>query len=148
MRLSAVVLLLLSAPAVAVTCDQSAATAPLPIRTTLVAPFSAELSGAPLTQGASGGLLVAPRDESLAVDVVLQRLRASACAALASTSTDGFDGYQKKTAFDNTPWRYESKPGERFSAEEFDAWMKSRGVRVAKGRAADAAQPVGEKVGE
>jgi hypothetical protein len=141
MRLIPLLLLLAgSGSAAAFTCDQSALSNPLPIRSTLLAPFAAELSGAPLTQGASAGLLAQPRDEALAVDVVLLRLRSQACAAQGQASADGFDGYQKKTEFDNTPWRYEGKPGQRFSAEEFDAWMKSRGVRVAKGRPVDAAE--------
>ncbi|MDZ4116370.1 MAG: hypothetical protein U1C54_10185 [Xanthomonadaceae bacterium] len=45
--------------------------------------------------------------------------------------------YVPKTAYDNSPYRFNA--GARFTAEEFDAWMKSRGIRVAKGKpAADA----------
>ncbi len=134
--LVAAVLMTGSTFAAAFSCDQSVAGSPLPIRSTLVAPFAAELTGAPLTQGATGGLLAQRRDESLAVDVVLMRLRGQACLAQAAAGGDSYAGYQKKTEFDNTPWRYEGKPGQRFSAAEFDAWMKSRGVRVAKGRPA------------
>ncbi len=141
MRTLALLLLAAVAPASAFTCDQAAINTPLPVRTTLVAPFAPELGGAPLQQGATDGLLSVARDESLAIDVVLLRLRKDACLAQAAASSDSFAGYQKKTEFDNTPWRYESKPGERFSAEEFDAWMKSRGVRVARGKPADGGVP-------
>jgi rare lipoprotein A len=48
-------------------------------------------------------------------------------------------GYQPKTAFDNTPYRFDmSQNGRRMTAEEFDAWMKSRGIRVATGKPATA----------
>jgi len=148
MRLAVVLMLMATTPVAAFTCDQSAIHSPLPIRTTLVAPFAPELQGAPLTQGASSGLLAGRRDESLAIDTVLLRLRTDACLAQAGASSDSYAGYAKKTEFDNTPWRFEGKPGQRFSAEEFDAWMKSRGVRVAKGRAVDPAAEASGKVSE
>ncbi|MFA5683621.1 MAG: hypothetical protein WCZ65_10600 [Lysobacteraceae bacterium] len=145
-------LLLLSAvvqPVWAVSCDAPAA--PLPVRNTVLAPFATEVPGLPGRLGASSGLLAGERDETLSVDMVLLRLGREACLAkldadVGGQSGDAFAGYQKKTEHDNTPWRYESKPGQRFSAQEFDAWMKSRGVRVAKGRseATTAAQTVGE----
>jgi hypothetical protein len=52
--------------------------------------------------------------------------------------------YKPKTEFDNTPWRFDmSQNGKRMTAEEFDAWMKAKGVRVAKGApVAPAAVPV------
>ena len=50
--------------------------------------------------------------------------------------------YQPKTAHDNTPWRFDmSQNGKRMTADEFDAWMKSRGVRVVKAPGAPAAAP-------
>lgn len=51
--------------------------------------------------------------------------------------------YVPKTAYDNSPYRFNA--GKRFTAAEFDAWMKSRGIRVAKGNpaaGADAAAAV------
>src|SRR3546814_3652427 len=42
--------------------------------------------------------------------------------------------YVPKTAYDNSPYRFNA--GKRFTAAEFDAWMKSRGIRVAKGNPA------------
>ncbi|MFT3805986.1 hypothetical protein [Arenimonas sp.] len=48
--------------------------------------------------------------------------------------------YVPKTQFDNTPWRFDmNQNGKRMTAEEFDAWMKAKGIRVAKGKPADAA---------
>jgi hypothetical protein len=45
--------------------------------------------------------------------------------------------YKPKTKFDNTPWRFDmNQNGKRMTAEEFDAWMKARGVRVATGKPA------------
>ena len=44
--------------------------------------------------------------------------------------------YKPKTEFDNTPWRFNmSQNGKQMTADEFSAWMKARGVRVAKGAA-------------
>ena len=48
--------------------------------------------------------------------------------------------YQKRTEFDNTPWRFDmNQNGRRMTAEEFDAWMKAKGIRVATGKPAAAA---------
>ena len=42
--------------------------------------------------------------------------------------------YQKRTEFDNTPWRFNMEQnGRRMTADEFTAWMEARGVRVARG---------------
>ncbi len=46
------------------------------------------------------------------------------------------DEYKPKTQFDNTPYRFNMhQNGKKMTADEFDAWMKSRGFRVAKGKA-------------
>ena len=58
--------------------------------------------------------------------------------------------YQPKTEHDNSPWRFDmSQNGRRMTADEFDAWMKAKGIRVATGKpgaatatAAPAAVPV------
>lgn len=56
--------------------------------------------------------------------------------------------YKPKTQFDNTPYRFNMhQNGKKMTAEEFDAWMKSRGIRVAKGApAGGAAAPAGTQV--
>ena len=46
---------------------------------------------------------------------------------------DEFAGYVPKTRFDNTPYRFSMDSSKKFTAEEFDAWMKKRGVRIATG---------------
>lgn len=50
----------------------------------------------------------------------------------APTGVDPAAGYQKKTEFDNTPYRFNAEKG--FTAAEFDAWMASRGIRIATGK--------------
>jgi len=43
--------------------------------------------------------------------------------------------YVPKTKDDNTPWRFDmNQNGKRMTSVEFDAWMKAKGIRVAKGR--------------
>lgn len=68
------------------------------------------------------------------VDQVLARLRAPIPAAGA---------YKPLTKYDNTPWRFDmSQNGRRMTAEEFGAWMKAKGIRVATGK--PAVQPAPE----
>ena len=44
-------------------------------------------------------------------------------------------GYVPKTPYDNTPWRFNMhQNGRRMTAEEFDAWMKAKGIHVASGK--------------
>ena len=39
--------------------------------------------------------------------------------------------YKPQTQWDNTPWRFNmTQNGKHMTADEFDAWMKARGVRV------------------
>ncbi|HEU0152794.1 MAG TPA: hypothetical protein VFQ84_05550 [Arenimonas sp.] len=61
---------------------------------------------------------------------VAAREQAAAPAAPAAAPA-----YQPKTAHDNSPWRFDmSQNGRRMTAEEFDAWMKAKGIRVATGK--------------
>lgn len=46
----------------------------------------------------------------------------------------GKTAYKPKTRHDNTPYRFNMTEGK--SAKDFDAWMKARGIRVAKGKKA------------
>ena len=119
----------------------------LPVQPTMLAPLSPELA-APMHQlGAPNGVLAQAVDEALAVDNVLLRLKVEDCLARVMpapspglpSSTDPA-AYQPKTAFDNTPWRFDmSQNGKRMTADEFTAWMKAKGVRVAKGAGGAAA---------
>lgn len=72
--------------------------------------------------------------EALSLNAVLLRRQLGACGP-----SDGFADYVPKTEHDNTPWRFNADSGRGLSAAEFDAWMKSRGVRVARGRGEQAA---------
>ncbi len=50
--------------------------------------------------------------------------------------------YVPKTKFDNTPWRFDmNQNGKRMTSEEFDAWMKAKGIRVATGKPGVEAPP-------
>lgn len=115
----------------------------LPVQPTLVAPLSPELTAPTHQLGAPTGVLAQAFDEALAVDNVLLRQRLENCLALAKAtpatspalpSSSSPAAYKPQTQYDNTPWRFDmSQNGKRMTAEEFDAWMKARGVRVAKG---------------
>ncbi len=122
----------LAGEAMAISCE-GGATQPLPVRTTPVPPLYSGMLGRPAALAAPRTLLADSRDESLALDVVLMRLRLEACAA---QPTDEFANYVPKTEFDNTPYRFNMDKGKKFTAAEFDAWMKSRGVRVVQARPA------------
>ena len=61
---------------------------------------------------------------------------AAAARPTASAPASGSQGaYVPKTQHDNTPWRFDmNQNGRRMTAEEFDAWMKAKGIRVATGK--------------
>ncbi|WP_231698421.1 hypothetical protein [Arenimonas sp.] len=65
---------------------------------------------------------------------------AAPASARPAAATASNSGYVPKTAHDNTPWRFDmNQNGRRMTAEEFDAWMKAKGIRVATGKPAAAA---------
>lgn len=75
---------------------------------------------------------------------------ATARPGTAAPATAGSQGaYVPKTQHDNTPWRFDmNQNGRRMTAEEFDAWMKAKGIRVATGKpgaSAPAAAPAAAK---
>jgi rare lipoprotein A len=83
----------------------------------------------------SGGLAAAPSQSPVSVQAFLQRIRQPVAAAPAAASAAG--GYVPRTAHDNSPYRFDmTQNGRRMTAEEFDAWMKARGIRVATGKPA------------
>lgn len=130
--------------ALAVACNRNAAGQPVPVRTTPVPPLYSGMLGRPVALATPRMLLAESRDESLALDVVLMRLSLEACA---SQTQDEFAGYVPKTQYDNTPYRFNMDKGKKFTAAEFDAWMKSRGVRVVGARpAATGAAPAASDV--
>ena len=81
----------------------------------------------------SGQLLASPAQAPVSVSAFLQRLRQPVAAPAAAASASS--GYVPRTAHDNSPYRFDmTQNGRRMTAEEFDAWMKARGIRVATGK--------------
>lgn len=81
---------------------------------------------------------------ALTAQFVIDRARRQAAmpASTPAQPSAGVDPntYVPKTQFDNTPWRFDmNQNGKRMTAEEFDAWMKAKGIRVAKGKPAEPA---------
>lgn len=157
MRKMLLVVTCLMAPGLAqaaVDCSSASVPQAAPLRPTVLSPIAAELATPSYQLGTQVSVLGQAYDESQSLDQVLLRLRIEGCqnvakAIPAPSAIDSSDpaAYKPQTEFDNTPWRFDmSQNGKRMTAEEFDAWMKSRGVRVAKGAAksvmpAAAAQP-------
>jgi hypothetical protein len=108
------------------------------VRPTVIAPVAIELAPATTQLGGASGVLTQAFDEALSVDNVLLRIRQDGCRSMANARpagsvVDSADpaAYKPKTEFDNTPWRFNmTQNGKRMTADEFDAWMKSKGVRV------------------
>ena len=75
-----------------------------------------------------------------------QRLRQPASAPASTAAPASSTAYVPKTQHDNSPWRFDmSQNGRRMTAEEFSAWMKAKGIRVATGKpGAQAAAPAAE----
>ena len=129
-----------------------------PVRPTLLAPLAIELAPASTQLGNSASVLGQAFDEALSVDSVLLRIKLDGCRttiahvapAASVLKPDDPAAYKPRTEFDNTPWRFNmTQNGKNMTAEEFDAWMKSRGVRVAKGAApAQVAPAVSPTAGE
>ncbi|CAN5670316.1 hypothetical protein BH23PSE2_BH23PSE2_09510 [soil metagenome] len=131
----------------AVDCATIAASQGQPVRATVLAPVATELAAPSYQLGAHSGVLAHAYDESQSLDQVLLRLRIEGCRTVARatpapasvpTLIDPKDPsvYQPKTEFDNTPWRFDmNQNGKRMTADEFDAWMSARGIRIVGGKA-------------
>jgi hypothetical protein len=107
-----------------------------------LAPIADELSATGVSSGGAGFATLV--DDRITVEEVMARLHRQTCSVIPATASlpkPGDPGaYQPKTANDNTPWRFDmTQNGKRMTADEFDAWMKARGVRVVKGPAKAAA---------
>lgn len=118
-----------------------------PVRPTVLSPLAIELSPATTQLGGASGVLSQAFDEALSVDNVLLRIRQDGCRAVANAPAGGVvdasdpAAYKPKTQFDNTPWRFNmTQNGKRMTADEFDAWMKAKGVRVVGRKDAPAAE--------
>lgn len=147
MRRSLLAFLLLASPLILhaqagnAGCDVAMQQA-IPLRPTAVAPLAIELAPASTQLGNSASVLGQVFDEALSIDSVLLRIKLTGCltasitkpASIAAMSDDPA-AYKPKTEFDNTPWRFDmSQNGKRMTADEFDAWMKARGLRVVGGK--------------
>ena len=147
--MTAILLASLATPGLAQAIDCAATRVQQPLQPTAIAPVASELAMASNQLGAPGGVLSQAFDESQSLDQVLLRIRIESCQNVASTtpapsvvSPDDPAAYKPRTEFDNTPWRFNmSQNGKNMTADEFSAWMKSRGVRVARGAAPAAAAP-------
>ena len=150
MRKTMMMVCCLAAPGLAQAIDCSNTSIPqAPLRPTVLAPIASELATLSYQLGGAGSVLGQAYDESQSVDQVLLRLRIEGCQNVANAmpapsaiNPNDPAAYKPQTAFDNTPWRFDmTQNGKRMTAAEFDAWMKSRGVRVARGAAPVAAPP-------
>lgn len=139
MRTFFVLLATFAAPGIVRAMDCSVA-ASQPLRPAMAAPIASELvSSSPF--GAPSGVLSQAYDEAQSVDQVLLRIRIESCGNVAKAMSapnvlnpDDPAAYKPRTPFDNTPWRFNmNQNGKNMTADEFSAWMKSRGVRVARG---------------
>lgn len=147
MRLASCLLLLAASGAVqaqSINCASVPKT--MPLQASVLAPVASELVSPSEQLSASGGVLALAYDASQSVDQVLLRMNIERCKNVASAMpapsvVDPNDpaAYKPKTQFDNTPWRFNmNQNGKNMTADEFSAWMKSRGVRVARGSGAAA----------
>jgi len=118
---------LLAAPAFAVQdCSVKSVPQPLPLRPTALPPLSAELPNSNRQLGAPDGVLDYASNEAQAVDRVLLRLRLEGCQNVSKAAA-----YVPRTKWDNTPYRFSAGGnGKKFSAADFDAWMKANGIHV------------------
>ena len=140
-------------PGLAQAMDCSSALAQ-PLRPTTLAPIASELVLADTPLGAPSGVLSQGTDASQSLDQVLLRIRIESCrnvaniAPLPGTVEPGNPAaYKPRTQFDNTPWRFNmSQNGRNMTADEFSAWMESKGVHVARGAGAPAVQPAAPSV--
>ncbi len=114
-----------------------------PLRSATLAPIASELALADSPLGAPSGVLSQTWDPSQSVDQVLLRIRIDSCQNMANiapatgvVNPDDPAAYKPRTQFDNTPWRFNmSQNGKNMTADEFSAWMQSKGVHVARGAA-------------
>lgn len=144
----ALALALVPAAHAAVDCSASNMV-PAALPATVIEPVAAELYSRAGQLGMPAGVLTSNFSTEQSLDRVLMRLRVESCnnvanATSAHPAANANDpaAYKPQTAYDNTPWRFDmSQGGKRMTADEFEAWMKARGVRVVKAAAPAAAAP-------
>lgn len=107
-------------------------------------PIAEELA-APSSQVGAGVGFAQLFSEGATVDIVLSRVQHQECRATAALRQPlpagaNAGAYQPKPGESSKAWRFDmTQNGKRMTADEFDAWMKARGVRVLKGPAQAAA---------
>lgn len=103
-----------------------------------VAVLSASAAAAAPAPELDGALASLPAYSPVSAQAFLQRIRQPVAAPAPSAGA----GYVPRTAHDNSPYRFDmTQNGRRMTAEEFAAWMKARGIRVATGKPAGTAAP-------
>lgn len=120
-------------------CTDVATAQPLSVRPTVLSPVADEFAAVTSQLGAPRGVLATGFDETQSVDQVLLRMRVESCHNVASLPAPGAArpndpaGYKPKTAFDNTPYRFNmTQGGKRMTADDFDAWLKANGYSVGR----------------
>lgn len=111
----------------------------MPSGSDALAPVAAELRPIIAAQlGSPSGVLAQAYDQAMSADMVVLRLRVETCRKIASTlpspspaNPNDPAAYKPQSQWDNTPWRFNMQKG--MTATEFEAWMKAKGLRVAKG---------------
>lgn len=123
--------------------------APVSTHPLLAPPVAAEFAALNSQLGAPRGVLAQHYADALSVDQVLLRTRIAKCqnVALATpvravANPNDPTAYKPKTAFDNTPYRFNmTQNGKRMTADDFDAWLKANGYSAGQRAATPAATP-------
>jgi hypothetical protein len=132
--------------AAAVDCATYKPLAPVKTNALQLTPIAEEMA-APSAQLGTGVGFAQLFSEGASVEVVLSRVQHQECRATAAArqplpATASAGAYQPKPGESSTAWRFDmTQNGKRMTADEFDAWMKARGVRVVQGPAKPATAP-------
>lgn len=110
----------------------------LPSSPNVLPAVSQELASPYSDLGAPTGVLSRAYDQAISADQVLLRMKIESCHSFANAipaprpvNPNDPAAYKPQTQWDNTPWRFDmTQNGKRMTADEFDAWMKAKGVRV------------------
>ena len=127
-------LLMSTTASAAVDCAALKPVAPAQTNALQLNPIAEELA-APSAQVGSGVGFSQLFSDAVTVDLALSRAKLHECRAMAAVSQPlpASGGYQPKPG-DASAWRFNmTQNGKRMTADEFDAWMKARGVRVVQG---------------
>lgn len=119
----------------------------LPSSPDVLPAVSQELASPYSDLGAPTGVLSRAYDQAVSADQVLLRMKIESCHSFANAipaprpvNPNDPAAYKPQTQWDNTPWRFDmTQNGRRMTADEFDAWMKAKGVRVVPARPAQSA---------